>query len=119
MVRAKQNPRSEEAAMSLPSMTTAFCLSGIAGLALTSAAMPPIGDGLSHRQAGCEQFVGNASCLGVAQGITKKPGAVSSRAGRTLAHCKKAAANARPRPSIQLAENCTEAGPASSANRFD
>jgi len=109
MVRAKRNPLRKEAEMSLPSMTTAFCLSGIAGLALTSAAMPPIGDGSSHHQLRCELSADAAPCASIAVEATHKPGysaTVSPGVDISRSHCRTAANGSWKRAQVEIAANC-------------
>jgi len=115
MVRGERNPLSKEAAMSLPSMTTAFCLSGIAGLALTSAAMPPIGDGSPHSHLLCETAAHGAPCV-PAHG---KPIATVPDASRSGDHCETITARAKEQASMQLAANCAGANTVSATSRLD
>jgi len=123
MVRPKRNPQRKEAEMSLPSMTTAFCLSGIAGLALTSAAMPPIGDGSAHHQLRCELSAKTGSCVSATTGTMRKPGyavTVPSPADTSLrSHCRTAAHGGREQAQIQIAANCVGGRASSTANRLD
>jgi hypothetical protein len=121
MVRGERNPVSKEAAMSLPSMTTAFCLSGIAGLALTSAAMPPIGDGSPHSHTRCQMAVQDAPCAHI-QKLTEKPGhpvATAPDASDPRSHCQTIAAEAKERMPMQFAANCGGANTISAASRLD
>lgn len=107
--------------MSLPSMTTAFCLSGIAGLALTSAAMPPIGDGVSDSHPRCEAAAHGAPCVPT-HAVTEKLGYPLGAVPATSdlrAHCRKLAVKAKEQALMQLAANCTGANTASAASRLD
>jgi hypothetical protein len=120
----RQNPKSKEAAMSLPSMTTAFCLSGIAGLTLTSVAMLPIGAAAPDRQASCGVPVQSLACVGTTDRMAEEPGYPITLLSRIEAHpghlskqCGKAAADAGKRASVRLAANCAGRGPA--ASRLD
>lgn len=123
MVRPKRNPLRKEAEMSLPSMTTAFCLSGIAGLALTSAAMPPIGDGSAHHQLRCELSAKTGSCVSTTTGTMRKPGyavTVPSVTDTSLgSHCRTAVHGDREQTQIQIAANCAGGRAAFAASRLD
>lgn len=105
--------------MSLPSMTTAFCLSGIAGLALTSAAMPPMGDGSTNLQMRCEMSARGAPCVplhDLAETLGY-PAVIAPGANRLRGHCETITAKNRAQASIELVANC--AGMASSGSRLD
>jgi hypothetical protein len=102
-------------------MTTAFCLSGIAGLALTSAAMPPIGDGSTRYQQRCEISTDALPCVSVTAGTVYRPGypAASPDANFSSGHCRTDADGSPKQVGVQIAANCAGSLAASTASRLD
>lgn len=107
--------------MTLPSVTTAFCLSAIAGLALTSAAMPPIGDEAASLDMRCQASTRGTPCAPLKKVVEMpgNPSGTASDAKRLRGHCQKIAAKAKEQMPMELAANCADGNTASAGRRLD